>query len=492
MLPLRSFASCVVTGAALAGAVVIATLSSSALGAQVAPSVEVVLPFDSAGRITVLTPVLASRLRLAAPAWPVADAFRDARLLRRDDGGHVLSVQRPDGAFARYPLDPPALLALQRAVNDGVERLASTRPARADLLVGSGLELSQPAGNAFVRNQALLGLVAYGPAAAALLSDTDGAAAGAAYFFAAGGAFFTAANLVKQRPVTRAQASRAAHGGTRGALAGLATARILGMDGAPAGGAAVLAGAIGGSVAGFQQARGLTDGEAGSAGLFADLGALTTLGAGGATGAFRERRRVVVIDPNNPQFGSFTTTDNSLQAAGRVTLAAAVGAQIIGYTVGPRYARRASYNVTAGDADMVLTSAVLGATALGSVAGGRARAPEVLGAATAGLLGGALFGDRVFVRRGDRSAADGTLARVGAVAGALMGAGFAAMAGGDGRLAVGLASTGGVLGLLAADHLIAPPKDAGPLRGMVQSSSHPREERVRVSIGPVTAVRITF
>lgn len=492
MCPRYSRAQHALAVLALALATAASPFASRPLAAQVAPSVEVVVPFDSVGRITVLTPVLASRLQLVAPAWPLTEPFRETRLLRRDDGIHVLSVQRPDGAFARYPLDPPALMALQRAVNDGVARLASTRPARPDLLIGSGLEVSQPAGNAFLRNQALLGLVVYGPASSALLSRTDGAAAGAAYFFGAGAAFFTAANLVKQRPVTRAQASRAAHGGSRGALAGLATMSLLETDFTPAIGAAVLAGAIGGSVAGYRQARAMTDGEAGSAGLFADLGALTALGAGGATGAFRARRRVVVINPSDPQFGTITSTDNSLQPAGRVTLAAAVGAQLVGYAVGPRYARRASYNVTAGDADMVLTSAVLGATALGTIAGGRARAPEVAGAATVGLLGGALFADRVFVRRADRTAADGTLARVGAIAGALLGAGFAAMAEADGRGALGLASAGGMLGLLAADNIVAPPKDAGPLRGMLHTSARHLDERVRVSIGPVTAVRITF
>ena len=48
-----------------------ATLYARPLAAQVVPTVETSVPFDSAGRITVLTPTLVSRLRLAAPAWPV-------------------------------------------------------------------------------------------------------------------------------------------------------------------------------------------------------------------------------------------------------------------------------------------------------------------------------------------------------------------------------------------------------------------------------------
>lgn len=467
--------------------------------AQVAPVVEVVVPFDSAGRISVVTPTLAARLQLVAPAWPVTEAFREARLYRVvTDTTHVLVVQRVDGSMARYALTWDAVTA----VRDAISRALVAQGTRSDRfigtttpggsLAGTGLEVSQPAGNAFVRNQSLLGLVAYGPAAAALLSRTSGPAAGGAYFLAAGTSFFVAANVVKQRTVTRAQASRAAHGGTRGAITGLGLAAMADIDGAPGRGAAVLAGAIGGSIAGFQQARGLSDGEAASAGLFADLAALTTVGAGGATGAFRTRSTTRYFDPANPQFGSYRTNDNSLTGSGKATIGAAIAAQSLGYLFGPGYARRSSYNVTAGDADMVLTSAVIGAAGLGALAGSKANSPEVWGASAVGVLGGAWFADRVFVRHRDRTGADGTLARLGAVAGALMGAGVAAMAEGEGRAAIGLASAGGLLGLLAADNLIASPRDAGPLRGISQGRGQRFEERFTLNVGPVTSVRITF
>lgn len=463
-----------------------------AVSAQTVPVIETRVAFDSAGRISVMTPTLVARLQLSAPTWPVLDAFTEARLFRVEtiDSAHVLVVQRVDGAVARYALSTSAVASLRTAVHVATVALG----ARNERFVSSGtsFDVSQPAGNAFARNQALLGLVAYGPAAAALFSETSGPAAGGAYFLAAGASFFVAANIAKSRSVTRAQASRAGHGGTRGAITGLGIAAIADAEGGPAWGAAVLAGSIGGSIAGFQQARGLSDGEAGSAGLFADLAAITTLGVGGGAGAFKGRRETIVYDINNPQFGSYTRTDNSLRGPGRAVVGTAIAAQAVGYALGPRYAQRASYNVTAGDADMVFTSAVLGAAAFGAIASDRTDRPVLWGAAAAGLLGGALFGDRVFVRTADRTGADGTLARLGAVAGALMGAGFAAMANADGRVAVGLASGGGLLGLLAADNIIAPARDAGPLRGVMKSAAHRTDDRFTLNIGPVTSVRFAF
>lgn len=488
----RSSHACVFFGLQLVLGLVVGSIAARTADAQTVPIIETRIPFDSAGRVVVMTPTLVTRLQLSAPTWPVLDAFTEARLFRVEtvDSAHVLVVQRVDSAVARYALTPSAVAALRTAVQ--VATVA--QGARNERFVGSGtgFEVSQPAGNAFVRNQALLGLVAYGPAAAAMFSETSGPAAGGAYFLAAGASFFAAASIAKSRSVTRAQASRAAHGGTRGAITGLGLAAIADADGGPAWGAAVLAGSIGGTIAGFQQARGLSDGETGSAGLFADLAAITTLGVGGGAGAFKGRRETILYDVNNPQFGSYTRTDNSLRGPGRAVVGTAIAAQAVGYALGPRYAQRASYNVTAGDADMVFTSAVLGAAAFGAIASERTDRPVLWGAAAAGLLSGALFGDRVFVRAADRTGADGTLARLGAVAGALMGAGVAAMADADGRVAVGLASGGGLLGLLAADNIIAPARDAGPLRGVMKSATRRTDDRFTLNIGPVTSVRLTF
>lgn len=481
----------VVVGAlAVCGVATIATAIAHPLAAQVVPVIETGVPFDSAGRITVLTPTLVTRLGLAAPQWPVVGPFREARLYRTDGNAHVLVVLRVDGAMARFALGADALAGLTGAVTTGV--MAQGRGGDRLLGAGTGVVVSQPAGNTFVRNQTFLGLVAYGPATAAILSRSNAAAAAGGYFLAAGTSFFVAANTVKGRVVTRAQAARAAHGGTRGALTGVGIAAIANADGGPGWGAPILAGAIGGTIVGFQQARGLSDGEAASAGFFADLGALTALGIGGSSGAFEGRKTQRPYDASNPQSGSYTTTDNSLRGPGKAAVGAAIGANIIGYALGPRYARRAAYNVTAGDVSVAFASALLGGAAASSLIGEGGDSAPKYGVAAAGVLAGAFLADRGLVRKADRTSADGTLVQLGALAGALMGGGIAAIAETESQGALALASAGGLLGLLAADGIIKPVRDAGPLRGIMQSSARAMDGRVFVSLGPVTSVRVTF
>lgn len=476
---------CALAALTLFGAAVIAPAHSRPLAAQPVPVIETMISLDSARRITVITPALVSRLGLASPAWPVVGAFREARLYRVDDGTYVLVVQRIDSTLVRYALDAAAVASLLQAVRVGL--LAQGRGGDRLLGTGTGVVVSQPAGNMFVRNQTFLGLVAYGPATAALLAKSSGAAAAGGYFLAAGTSFFVSANMVQGRVVTRAQAQRAAHGGTRGALAGVGIAAIVNANGGPGWGAPILAGALGGTIVGFQQARGLSDGEAASSGFFADLGALTALGIGGTSGAFKGRKTVVIY-----QGGSYTNTDNSLRGPGKAAVGAALGAGIIGYVVGPRYAQRAAYNVTAGDVSVAFTSAVLGGFAASSLIGDREDDTPKYGVATAGVLAGAFLADRGLVRRADRTSADGTLVQLGAIAGALMGGGIAVIAKTESQGTLALASVGGLLGLLAADGIIQPARDAGPLRGIMQSSSRALDGRVFVSLGPVTSVRVTF
>lgn len=480
----------VVASLALLSVATLAMTLARPMGAQSLAVIETLVPLDSARRITVISPTLVTRLGLVSPAWPVVGAFREARLYRVDDGSHVLVVQRIDSTVARFSLDAAAVSSLQNAV--GVGLLAQGRGGDRLLGAGSGVVVSQPAGNTFVRNQTFLGLVAYGPATAALLSKGSAAAAAGGYFLAAGTSFFVAANTVKGRVVTRAQAARAAHGGTRGALTGIGIAAIANADGGPGWGAPILAGAIGGTIAGFHQARGLSDGEAASAGFFADLGAITVLGIGGSGGAFESKNRMVTYSVNGQTFGSYTESDNSLRGPGKAVVGSAIGASILGYALGPRYARRAAYNVTAGDVSVAFTGALLGGVAASSIIGDGGNNSPRYGVAAAGVLAGAFLADRGLVRKADRTSADGTLAQLGALAGALMGGGIAAITETEAQGLLALASAGGVLGLLAADGIIKPARDAGPLRGIMQSSARAFDGRVFVSLGPVTSVRVTF
>ncbi|MBL0938916.1 MAG: hypothetical protein IBJ03_08475 [Gemmatimonadaceae bacterium] len=449
-------------------------------------SIETQFAFDAAGRMMVLTPATVSRIGLRAPEWPVTGDFREARLFRAESGATVLAVLRGDGSVARFSMADDAVANLRRAVDTGLLAVGSSRDRV--LGNGTGIEVSQPAGNAFVRNQAMLGLVAYGPATAALFSDGGGAGAGGGYLLGAGASFFIAARTVKNRTVTRAQSIRASHGGSRGALTGLALAGVAGLKSAPERGGAVLAGAVGGTIIGFRQARGLTDGEAASAGLFADLAALTTLGVAGASGVFDARRETIEY-PNGYQG---VREDNSLTDEGKVALGVAVGSTIVGYTLGPRYARLASYNVTAGDATVAFTGALLGGLGFSAIPSDNSKRGQQYGAAAAGVVLGAVLTDRIMVRQADRTSADGTLVQLGGIAGALIGAGFATMADAEWRGASAAGAAGGLLGMLAADNLVGPAPDAGPARGILRQSSRALDGRVHVALGPVSSVRITF
>lgn len=437
------------------------TLSSQQILAQSPPVIERPVAFDSVGRVLVITPAVASRLRLSSgPGWPVEGSFREVRLYESAGLAHVLAASMQDGSIARYTITSDALLALRQLINSSVVASAARGDGTRD--AATGVDVSQPAGNAFVRNQTFLGLFAYGPATAAIFSSGGGAAATGGYFLAAGSAFFIAARTVQNRAVMRAQNSLASHAGTRGAAAGAAVAAIANASGGPGYGTPILAGAIGGTVTGYNFARGLSDGEAATSGLMADLSALVTLGIGGAAGAFE--RDEVVVD-------AFGTVDERLSSSGKATLGAAVATGLIGYAFGPRYARRASYNVTDGDATMAFTGAALGSLAALTFPGDNASSTSVFGVATAGLVGGFVLADRFLVRTADRTSANGALTQLGAWAGALMGRGVAAITESGRRGAFALVTAGGTLGLLAADRLLEPAPDAGPLRGLTPSES---------------------
>jgi hypothetical protein len=141
--------------------------------------------FDSAARVTVITPPLAARLGLAAPVWPVSGDFLEARLYAVGDsaGGYVIVVRRQREVLDRYMIDAVQRAELAGAVARGMLLARTTdRPDSMPTFV------SEPVRGQFVAGQTALGALLFGPATAAM---TDDAAAGtAAYLLVAGGAFF--------------------------------------------------------------------------------------------------------------------------------------------------------------------------------------------------------------------------------------------------------------------------------------------------------------
>lgn len=423
---IRHAASVAVASLALAGAVALPA------SAQV---VERPASFDVRGRVQSLTPALVSRFGLSAPTWPVTGDFRQARLFSREGGGSVLTVERPDGSVERMLLDDAAVAALRAAVDRGSGNAAGTP---APLARESRELVSEPAGNAFVRRQTLLGLAMYGPAAAVLVSGHgDAAGPTAAYALVAGGTFFAAASAVRSHPITRAQNIMSTDASLRGAgMAAMLLDAARVRDG-KAYAAGVLAGGIGGTFAALAGARGLTDAEAAASAGGASVAMLLSAGIGGAGGAFGHGR----------------------ESATRATEIGAVAAGLAGYALGPRYARQTTYNVTAGDLGVLTQVAALGALGFAAPAIERKDNSLAFGLATAGFATGLIAGDRFFVRRYDHTDADARLVGLGSSAGALVGLGVAALLKTSAGGALGLVSAGGLTGLLVTEGMAAPPFD---------------------------------
>jgi hypothetical protein len=221
----------------------------------------------------------------------------------------------------------------------------------------------------------------------------------------------------------------------------------------------------------------MTDAEAAASASGAFLAAATSTGLAAAGGGYED------------------------EAAMRATLGANVAALAAGYALGPRYARVSRYRVTAGDVRTItptaLTGALLGA-ALGSAIDpddrGRDYRRGPWAGATAGLIGGAVFADRVLVRRRDHTSSEADLLGLGAwVGGALGGALTGSNESGAGLLfATGL---GALAGIGVSEALLKPAPDGGArLRtSLVPGFARPLAEpgRLRVSPGGLALARLT-
>ena len=412
---------CCLTAAILAAA-------ATRLTAQVT---ERPIPFDSVGRVPTITEPLAHRLQLAPPVWPVLGSFVRAQLFSKSTGGYTLVVARPDGALDRYDLTGEAAEALRSVV---VTALASGRRAG----VGEQTSVaSDPAGNAFVRNQALLGIFLYGPAAATMVggASNDAKAALSAELITASGAF--AAALARRNaspPVTTAQNNLSTHAALHGAVLGEALLYAAGGGDDGTHGAALLAGSVGGTILGMELARPMTDAEAAASGYGADFSTAVALGILGAGGALEH--------------------ESSARPAAAVASAAMLG----GYAIGPSYPRRASYTVTAGDVRAMTTTSLIGiaAAAIPFVGHDRPDARALSASLAGGMVAGALAGDRWLVRPRDHTTSDAALLTTGAVLGAVVGGGVANLGDASAQPGWGLAVGGAVLGLIATEAAVRP------------------------------------
>lgn len=403
--------------------------------------VETPQPFDSAGRIMVITPSQAARLHLTPPAWRITGDYNEARLFALGNEGFVIVVTRPSGVVERYSVTPEERAYLRVRASTLEPDLPSQVTAGVRRAARNANRATR---NAFVRDQVLLGLAIYAPSFATTITDNDAAWA-AGYLLAAGSTFFGALEASRDLEITPAMHHLSTQAAVRGAgIGGLIAYGIAGVDpNDNAIAAGIFFGSVGGTAAGLTFGRHMTEGGAQAAGFGADaLGGLALAG-------------VFIVDDDagdkfRPEHGLWIGS-----------------AALLGYPLGALYARHAPYSVTAGDVYALYVTTALGAVAaLPFVVGGdRSNRANALALAAGGVLGG-LAGDRFLVRRFDHSRGDGMLLGLGTGAGALMGAGLYALIKPDDRTGSSaaiwsFAAAGGVGGLLLTERYIAPDGDSG-------------------------------
>ena len=424
------------------------------------------VPFDSAGRIMLITPPLAARLGLSAPRWPVTGDYIDARLYGIDiaGAGFVLVVQRQREVLERYPLDVTQRRALALAIDSATTfAVARGGPDATPTFI------SEPVRGTFVGNQTFLGALLFGPAAAILVDDPTGSTA--AYLAVAGGMFFGSANMTQTSPVSRAQNHLSWHSARRGAIA--ADLLLYSLTGDDEGGrgyaAATLAGGIVGDVAGFVLGEPMTDAEAHGTSHGSTVTAVLTASSLGGAGSFR----------NN--------------SSNRIATAAIVGAGALGYPLGLRYVRTAPYRVTAGDVGTLVTTEFLGMGVAATILG--EDSDDRLGWALVGtgFTLGAIVGDRFLVRPFDHTESDARLLQYGSVAGALVGMiGPVLAQTNSARGFYGAATAGGILGAILTEQFIKPPEASTGLGGTgMRERESGRASAVSVRFSPESIVFAT-
>ena len=252
-------------------------------------------------------------------------------------------------------------------------------------------------GNAFVRDQAVLGMLVYGPSFALSVTH-DAIPAIATYLVVSAGSYFVASQLSRDLAISGTASSLATMSALHGALAGWAVAQSVRVGQQRAAGSVFL-GSVGATAAVLSFGRDLNEGEA-SATLF------------------------------GAQFLAASAFGLASSGGDRQANAAAVAAGLVGVPLGYWYAHRASYHVTSGDVTTLWTSAAIGAVAAGTaVANGHPSRSAVASTLVGGAVVGAIAGDRLLVRRFDHSTGEGQWVALGATGGGLMGAGLGMLVG---------------------------------------------------------------
>ena len=253
-------------------------------------------------------------------------------------------------------------------------------------------------------------------------SPTEETARASLYLLVTGASFFISYSAAQSNSFTRAQSDLA---GSLGLAAG-GIAALLGYaatDDADKGVRAIALGsAIVGTIAGVELGRSLSDAEAHAATLGMRAAAATALSVTTIAGA----------------------SDRTSAAA-----VAIVGA--LGYPIGVRYPRRASYTVTAGDVEATSTAGTRRRSCrrvrawAGSTARPEPRSPRYLGRDTSAGCSSAIC---CFARPFDLTQSQANIVNIGAIAGALVGVAVPVLARSDNPvLPLRRGATGAALGM---------------------------------------------
>jgi hypothetical protein len=355
----------------------------------------------------------------------------------------VLSLVSLTSATLSAQQEPPRRLDFTREEQDARQGRDSARAVR-DTARTPG-ETTREMRTAFVRSQTILGLTAYGPAFATMMGD-DGISATAGYMVMAGGSFFVATELTRQLEITPARQFLSSRMAWRGTINGLVIGDAVDLTGRRTAGLAWLGG-IGGTATGLYVGRDLTEGEAVAMVVGHDIAYLSSLAL------------FYIIDPNED-----AGVDEGMSKQVRNLGSTAIG--WAGYSLGRRYARRAPYEVTSGDALLFWLGSAIGATTFGAfIAEGDPSTQAVAGVTLAGAWAGLWATDRWLVREYDHTPSEGALVALGGGAGALMGIGVGVLIAGEAErgasLTMAFASAGAIGGVWLTERYAQPAPDGG-------------------------------
>jgi hypothetical protein len=393
-----------------------AVVATPRLGAQVE---ERQRPFDSGGRILVLTPPIATRLGVDS-LLPIVPSYRLARLYQRGDSSYVLEFVQGTGALEqRIRYDASAELVGRIRARLGERQFAAQSERR-----------FQEGRAALIRNSVVLGLGFYGWAIPEALDVHGARNIGSMYLLTASASFFVPFLATKSSDVSSTGASLYWYGATRGIGVGLLASDLADRN---ASSHTNLTFALGGSVLGFVagvlfgRRERLSHAEASAAMTFGDLGVGAGINTALASGLYGASAR--------DERGGHAIVLGGLAA---------------GLALGPVIARHEAYGD--GDPQVVLNGAVLGLGAAGALLLTGANVDDhVVGAA---LFGGELigaFGGNRLARRVTLTDGQGTITGLAMLGGGLLGAGLVYVVAGEDaepEAYLGAGTAGGAVAML--------------------------------------------